>query len=319
MTWKVLISAPYLLPFIDEFADELAEYGIAITKAVVAERLEEHDLLPLVGDIDGVICGDDRYTARVIDAAPRLKVIVKWGTGIDSIDSVAAEQHNIRVCRTPNAFSDPVADSVLGYILCFARRLPQMDQMMKAGVWEKIPGRALNETTLGVIGVGDVGSAVLRRARGFGMRLLGCDIRDIDPNKASELGVEMVPFEDLLRNSDFISVNCDLNSSSRHLLSTPEFKMMKPAAVVINAARGPIVDEGALIEALERKTISGAALDVFENEPLPADSLLRGMDNVMLAPHNSNSSPKAWARVHRNSINELVACLRASSSSADVR
>lgn len=319
MTWNVLISAPYMLPVIDEFAAEFSRNDIRIIKANVEERLEEHQLIPLLADIDGVICGDDRYTARAIHAAPRLKVIVKWGTGIDSIDSVEAARRGIRVCRTPNAFSDPVADSVLGYILCFARRLPHMDRMMKAGIWDKIPGRALNESTLGVIGVGDVGSAILRRANGFGMKLIGSDIREIDANKLMELGVRMVPLEELLRSADFISVNCDLNPDSRHLLSAREFALMKRTAVVINAARGPIIDEIALIEALKTGEISGAAMDVFENEPLPGDSPLCGMENVMLAPHNSNSSPTAWARVHRNSIDELVAGLRAAGSSALVR
>ncbi|NQU71085.1 MAG: dihydrofolate reductase, partial [Rhodospirillales bacterium] len=151
MPWKVLISAPYLLPVIDEFRDFFADNQIEIVIAEVEERMEEAQLLPLVADIDGVICGDDRITERVIAAAPKLKVIAKWGTGIDSIDSEAAQRRNIRVCRTPDAFTEPVADSVLGYVLSFARRLPWMSDAMKAGVWDKIPGRAIFETTIGVV------------------------------------------------------------------------------------------------------------------------------------------------------------------------
>ena len=155
MTWKILVTAPYMLPVIDRFTEFFAEHHIETVCAEVRERLEEEELLPLVGDIDGVICGDDRFTDRVMAAAPKLKVISKWGTGIDSIDGAAAARRGIEVCRTPDAFTQPVADSVIGYILDFARRLPAMDHMMKAGAWEKIPGRALHECTLGVIGVGD--------------------------------------------------------------------------------------------------------------------------------------------------------------------
>ena len=180
MPYRVLVSAPYFLPEIERFRDYFAQNNLEPVIAPVEERLEEDQLLSLVGDIDAVLCGDDRFTARVMDAAPRLKVIAKWGTGIDSIDSAAAAERGIRVCRTPNAFTHPVADTVLGYILCFARNLPFMDRAMKRGEWKKIPGRAMNESTIGVIGVGAIGTAVLQRAATFGATLLGYDIREID-------------------------------------------------------------------------------------------------------------------------------------------
>ncbi len=311
MPWKVLITAPYMLPAVDRFADFFRENGIEIISTDVEERMEEEDLIPLVADIDGVICGDDRFTDRVMEAAPRLKVIAKWGTGIDSIDGKAAERRNIRVCRTPGAFTGPVADSVLGYILSFARRLPWMDRAMKAGTWEKIPGMALGEATIGVIGVGAVGSAVLERARAFGAHTLGNDIREIDAGRVGALGVEMTSLEDLLERSDFVSVNCDLNPTSHHLMGAAQFVRMRRTAVVINTARGPAIDENALIEALQGGQIAGAGLDVFEDEPLPASSPLRAMDNVMLAPHNSNSSPGAWERVHQSTLEQLLTGLKA--------
>jgi phosphoglycerate dehydrogenase-like enzyme len=311
MPWKVLISAPYLLPVIDEFRDFFDDNEIEIVTTEVEERMEEAQLLPLIADFDGVICGDDRFTERVIAAAPKLKVIAKWGTGIDSIDAEAARRRNIRVCRTPDAFTEPVADSVLGYILSFARRLPWMNDAMKAGVWDKIPGRAMFETTIGVVGVGAVGSAVLRRAGAFGARLLATDIREIDAKHIRSLGAHMVSMEELLRESDYISLNCDLNPTSRHLFGETEFALMKQSAVIINAARGPIIDEAALVRALERGEIAGAALDVFEDEPLPSSSPLRRMDNVMLAPHNSNSSPASWQRVHESTLAQLLDGLKA--------
>jgi D-3-phosphoglycerate dehydrogenase len=271
----------------------------------VKERLEEAELLEQIGEIDGVVCGDDRFTRRVLAAATKLKVISKWGTGIDSIDQDACRELGIALCNTPNAFSEPVADSVFAYMLCFARRTPWMSEAMKAGVWEKIPGFALREATLGVIGVGNVGKAVIRRANGFGMRILGNDRVTVEAAYLSQAGISMVSLDQLLAESDFVSVNCDLNPTSFHLLSTAQFARMKNNAVVINTARGPILDEKALVEALAQKQIAGAGLDVFEDEPLPEDSPLRTMTNVLLAPHNANSSPEAWENVHRTTLNNL--------------
>lgn len=304
---KILFSAPYMIPFIDRFEPVLAHYGLEVIVAPVRERLSEDELLAYAGQFDGAICGDDRYTARVLDAcAPRLKVISKWGTGIDSIDVAYATRLGMRVCRTPNAFTLPVADSVMSYILSFVRQTPWMDRAMKAGQWEKIPGRSLSECTLGVVGVGNIGKAVLRRARAFGMTLLGCDIIEIAPDFLVENNVEMASLEDLLRRSDFVSLNPDLNESSYHLINDRTLAWMKPGAVLINTSRGPVVDEAALVRALQNKTIAGAGLDVFEHEPLPLDSPLLRMDNVLLAPHNSNSSPAAWERVHWNTIANLL-------------
>ncbi len=311
MTWKVLVSAPYMLPVIGRFAGFFAEHGIITVKAEVSERLDEAELLAIIGGFDGIICGDDRITAKIMDAAPRLKVISKWGTGIDSIDSAAAEERGIKVCRTLDAFTQPVADSVMGYVLSFARRLPWMDGQMKQGVWDKIPGRALNECTLGVIGVGCVGSAVLQRAKAFGMTLLGNDIREIDSALIDETGVTMMGKDELLAGADFVALSCDLNPTSHHIMSRPQFGAMKDTAVLVNAARGPLVDEPALVEALEQGRIAGAGLDVFEVEPLPPGSPLLGMENVMVAPHNSNSSPKAWERVHQSTLANLLEGLKA--------
>jgi D-3-phosphoglycerate dehydrogenase len=273
----------------------------------VHERLSEEEILKYAGQFDGTICGDDRYTENAIKhCLPRLKVISKWGTGIDSIDKAAAEKLGVQVRNTPNAFSVPVADSVLGYILAFARRQPWLDRAIKAGKWEKLPGRALSECTLGVIGVGNVGKAVLQRAKAFGLRLLGNDVKEIDQKFTGEVGIEMVDLEKLLRESDFISVNADLNPTSRHLINAVTLAQMKHGAIIINTARGPIIDELALIAALQNGKIAGAALDVFEDEPIPSNSPLLKMDNVMLAPHNSNSSPAAWEKVHWNTIRNLL-------------
>jgi len=303
----ILMTAPYMIPFLDRFRPALSEYGIDLIVPDVRERMEEDDILKYAGQFDGTICGDDRYTARVIEAcAPRLKVISKWGTGVDSIDAEACAKFGVKLGRTPNAFTTPVADTVLGYMLAFARRQPWMDREMKSGKWEKIPGRTLSEMTLGVIGVGNIGKAITRRAKAFGMKVLGTDIIDVDHVFVNETGIEIANLQSLLANSDFVSVNCDLNPTSHHLINADTLALMKPTAVLINTARGPIVEEKALVAALASGQVGGAALDVFEFEPLPLDSPLLKMDNVLLAPHNSNSSPAAWERVHWSTIKNLV-------------
>ena len=303
----ILFTAPYMIPFLDRFRPVFERCGLELIVPDVRERLNEEDLLKYAGQFDGAICGDDHYTLRVIEACqPRLKVISKWGTGIDSIDAEACSRYGIKIGRTPNAFTTPVADTVLGYMLAFVRRHPWMDRAMKSGEWEKIPGRTLSECTLGVVGVGNIGKAVTRRARAFGMKVLGTDIIEIDHVFVSETGIQMTDLHSLLSQSDFVSINCDLNPTSQHLMNAETFAQMKPSAVLINTARGPIVDEKALIEALQAGRLAGAALDVFEVEPLPLDSPLMKLDNVLLAPHNSNSSPAAWERVHWNTIRNLL-------------
>ena len=224
----VLMTAPYMIPFLDRFNPVFAKYGIQLIVPDVQERMEETDLLKYAGQFDGAICGDDRYTARVIEAcSPRLKIISKWGTGINSIDASACSSFKVILARTQNAFTTPVSDTVLGYMLAFARRGPWMDAAMKRGEWQKIPGRSLSECTLGIIGIGNIGKAVTRRAKAFGMKVFGTDIVEIDHVFISESGIEMTNLETLLSNSDFVSVNCDLNPTSHHLINSKTLAQMK--------------------------------------------------------------------------------------------
>lgn len=309
--FKVLISAPYLLPFMDRFRPYLEARGCEVVTVPVEERLEESDLLAIIGDIDGVVCGDDRFTARVIAAAPELKVLSKWGTGIDSIDQVAAQQHGVVIRNVPNAFSEPVADTVLGWMLAFARGVVSQTQHMRAGGWTKLPGHALNECCVAIIGLGNCGMAVARRARAFGMKILGVDPGVVDSGQVASLAIEMTELQDALSRADYVTVNCDLNPSSYHLIRTETLAWMRPQAVLINAARGPIVCEADLVAALQAGQIRGAGLDVFEDEPLPQSSPLRGMENVFLSSHNANSSPKAWEAVHVRAIENMLTVLEA--------
>jgi D-3-phosphoglycerate dehydrogenase len=307
---RILLSAPYMIPMYERFRPLFEEAGLEVIVAEVRERLSEAELLEFAGELDGVICGDDQFTRRVLEAAaPRLKVISKWGTGIDSIDGETAAKLGIQVRNTPGAFTEAVADTVLGYILSFARMLPWMDRSMKSGAWSKMPLTALHENSIGVIGVGRIGKAVLRRARSFGARLLGNDIVEVDPGFVSMVGVEMIGLDELLGQADFVSLNCDLNPTSSGLINRERLALMKPKAVLINTARGPIIDQVSLVQALKSGRLAGAALDVFQDEPLPDNSPLRRMDNVLLGPHNANASPSAWEQVHWNTIRNLFSGL----------
>lgn len=307
MAKTILLSAPYMQPTVERFRPVFERYGIELIVPEVHERLEADEIMKYAGQFDGAVSGDDRFTGEVLAAcAPRLKVISKWGTGIDSIDREAAAKLGIKVRNTPDAFTDAVADSVMASVLAFARQTPWLDKAVKSGKWTKLPGRALAETTIGVVGVGRIGKSVLRRAKSFGARLLGNDILEMPADFLTESGVKIVALDELLTQSDFVSLNCDLNPGSRHMIDGAALAKMNSGAVLINTARGPLIDEAALIAALQSGKLAGAALDVFEQEPLPADSPLRKMDNVLLAAHNSNASPAAWERVHWNTIRNVL-------------
>lgn len=314
MRWSVLITARRACSDLERYRRELGAAGCAVTAQAPAERMEEAALLPLVANADAIICGDDRVTARVLDAAPRLKVIAKWGTGIDSIDVETARARGIAVCNTPDAFSQPVADSVLGYILLFTRHADTMTADMRAGRWRPVPLRALADCSLGIVGFGNIGRAVARRAAACGMRIRVCDARPVDPASAAAVGAEVASLDTVLSDSDFVSLNADLRADNRHLIDAARLATMRPSAVLINTARGPLVDEAALADALGQGRLAGAALDVFEVEPLPDDSPLRSLPGVYLAPHNANSSLAAAERVHVNTIHSVIRALSMHSS-----
>jgi len=185
-----------------------------------------------------------------------------------------------------------------------------MDQDVRRGLWAKPDAISLRECTLGVIGVGNIGKAVVRRARAFGMTVLGTDPVPVSPSFVGETGLTMMGLHALLEEADFITLHCDLNPTSFHLIGRPELSLMRSSAYLINTSRGPVIDEPALVDALRERRIAGPALDVFEIEPLPADSPLRAMDHCLLAPHNANSGPAARRRVHESTIANLLSGLR---------
>lgn len=308
MQHTVLLTAPYMMSSVERFRKVIeGYYGIRMIVPKVQQKLNEEEILSYAGQFDGTICGDDIYSERVIQGClPRLKVISKWGTGIDAIDKPAAIRLGVVVGNTLNAFTIPVSETAIGYMLSFVRGLQFMNTSMHQGVWNKPPITTLSECTVGIVGVGNIGQAIVRRIHPFGCKILVNDIAPIKPDFLIEHRIEAVDLKTLLQQSDIVTMHTDLNPTSRHLINAETLSYMKPTALLINTSRGPVVDETALADSLHAKQLGAAALDVFETEPLPADSPLRTMDNVMLAPHNSNFSPMACERIHWNTIKNCL-------------
>lgn len=308
MNWNVLVSCPHLQKTIDNYQNIFRENDIEIDLPPVIQALKESDLIKIIEKYDGVIAGDDEITLRVLQKAKRLKVISKWGIGIDAIDIKSAENLGIKVFNTPNVFGDEVADIVMGYIILLARKIHLIDKKVRVGDWNEaqIQGISLRNRTLGVIGIGSIGRSVMERAGSAGMNILGYDIFPIDRAFAEKNSVKQVELDILLKESDFISLNCNLTDSNFHMIGEQEFDIMKDGAYLINTSRGPLIDEKALIRALRTGKIAGAALDVFEKEPLPDDSPLRTFENCILGAHNSSNTIDAVLRVNDLAIENLL-------------
>lgn len=299
---RVAITCPQLQRTLDDHREVFDRAGVDLLVPPVIQQLSEEELMELLPTVDGIIIGDDPMSAAVLGRAHRLRIISKWGVGVDSIDLEAAAELGIRVTNTPGMFGDEVADVVIGYLVMLARQLHRVDSAVRAGEWAKVEGVSLAGRTLGIVGLGAIGRAVAVRALSMGMRVLGTEVAESSAMAAREIGVEVVDRLDLLTEADVVSLNCPLTRDNRHMLDEAAFRAMKAGVWVINTARGPLIDERALVDALARGSIAGAALDVFEIEPLPMDSPLRRMDNVILGAHNSSNTLEA---VHRTSVRAI--------------
>jgi len=306
MKWRVLVTCPQLQQTIDRYRGLFAEHSIEVELPHLVQQLRESELLGIIDQFDGVIAGDDEFTARVLEKGKRLKVIAKWGIGVDAIDLDAAKRLGIRVTNTPNVFADEVADVVMGYVILLARQLHKLDRSVRRRGWKKIQGISLSDKMLGVIGVGSIGQAVVRRAIVAGMSVKGCDVAPIPNSFVKHTGLIVADIKELLETSDFISLNCNLTSANRHMIGAKEFALMKNGVYIINTARGALIDEVALIQALHEGKVAGAALDVFEQEPLPWDSPLRKLANCIFGTHNSSNTAEAVARVNELAIRNLL-------------
>jgi D-3-phosphoglycerate dehydrogenase len=306
MSLNVLITCPHLQKTIDQYRSFFAERNIEVVVPPIVQQMSEAELLEIIDQFDGVIAGDDPFTAKVLEKGKRLKIVAKWGIGMDAIDRPAAERLGIAVMNTPDVFADEVGDVALGYIILLARQLHRMDRSVREGGWLQIPGITLRGKTLGVIGVGSIGRAIARRGAAVGMSVLGYDVQDIPLSVQDEIGLKAVGLEELLSGADFISLSCNLTAENHHLLSHCQFELMKPGVRLVNVARGPLMDEVALVAALESGKVAGAALDVFEVEPLPMESPLRRFDQCIFGTHNGSHTRDAVLRVNELAINNLL-------------
>jgi D-3-phosphoglycerate dehydrogenase / 2-oxoglutarate reductase len=305
-TFRVLITCPQLQRTIDDHRATFAAAGVEISVPPVVQQLTEAELIELLPEMDGIIVGDDPLTAGVLAQAPRLRIISKWGVGIDNIDLRAASERGIAVANTPGMFGDEVADVVIGYLILLARQLDRIAAGVRAGGWPKVEGVSLSGRTLGIIGLGAIGRAVAIRGNALGMVVIGSEVVEVNAAAAERLGVTIVDREALIRRADVISLNCPLTAENRHMLDASALETAKRGAWIINTARGPLIDETALVAALHSGQIGAAALDVFEVEPLPFDSPLREFDNVVLGSHNASNTAEAVARTSTRAIENLL-------------
>ena len=276
---------------------KLQDEGCEVIHAANYGPLTEAELLPQLSGIDAVMAGMDHFTAAVLGSpqAAGLKIISRWGVGIDAVDLAAATQRGIIVTNTPGMLNEAVADFTMALLLGVVRQVAEGCISMREGRWEPTWGPDLSGKTLGLIGCGGIGQAVAKRARGFDMRLLGSTPNPSED--ARQLGIEFAPLEQVLAESDFVSLHCALTAETHGLIGEHELRAMKPGAFLINTARGAIVDEAALACALEERWIAGAALDVFANEPLPADHPFRAAPNLLMTPHVASLGYESGARV----------------------
>lgn len=297
---RVLVSNIMMLNEKPRFDAALRQRGYDPVWPDVAQFMDEAQCLQLVGEVDGWLAGDDRITRTVLQAAlPRLKVIAKWGTGTDSIDRAAADDLGVPVLNSPGAFADAVAEVAIGMILMLSRHLRVIDHEIRAGKWPKPQGVELRGSTLGMIGYGAIGRRIAELGRAFGMEVMFHDPY-VDGSRTPE---------DVAQAADILCLACAQTDDNYHFVNAELLAKMKSTALVVNVARGPLVDETALIAALQEGRIAGAGLDVFEREPLPAANPLLAMENVVLSSHNANNGIRAVEAVHANTLKNLDSVL----------
>ncbi|MDP2920208.1 MAG: phosphoglycerate dehydrogenase [Dehalococcoidia bacterium] len=292
-------------------ADSVSEEGIECLRACahvdVKTNLKPEELIKIIGDYEALIVrSQTQVTDKVIEAGKKLMVIGRAGVGIDNINVDAATQRGIVVVNAPTGNTISAAEHTIAMMLALARHIPQANASLKSGKWDrnKFMGIEVRGKTLGVIGLGNIGSEVVRRARGLDMRVIGFD-PFVSAERASQLNVSLVTFEQLIKESDFITVHIPLNAQTRGLISEKEFAMMKPTARIINCARGGIIDEELLARMVTEKRIAGAAIDVFTKEPVTENALFK-VDGIIVTPHLGASTEEAQVTAARDVAEQII-------------
>lgn len=300
----------------------IPEKGLEIIREYCEVDVWESDLPPTriellqhVRGVDGLVCLlTDTIDEEVMEeAGPQLKVISNYAVGFDNIDVPAATTRNIPVGNTPNVLTDATADFAFALLMAVARRIPEAERYVHEGKWKTwgpltLLGVDIQGATLGLVGFGRIGKAVARRALGFDMRVIYYS--PSEKQAYPELNAKQVDFETLLTESDFISLHTPLTPATRHMINAEAFSKMKPNAILINTARGPVVDAEALYQALKEKRIFGAGLDVTDPEPIPMDSPLLTLDNIVIVPHIASASKAAREKMSRMAAQNLIAGLK---------
>jgi D-3-phosphoglycerate dehydrogenase len=291
------------------FPDVDVEKGVLAAldaRVTVAHCRTEDEVIAAARDADGLLVQWAPISRRVIEQLPRCRVIGRFGVGVDMIDLDAARDHNIRVANVPDYCVEEVASHTLCFLLALGRKIFWEDRLMHQGSWNVVSTiGAVNRIygqTLGLVGVGRIGMRFAQMAAPLGLRILGYDVKP-----PANLGpVTLADLDTVLRESDFISFHCPLTKETQHLMNAEAFGKLKAGAFLINVSRGGVVDTAELVKALERKKLAGAALDVFEQEPLPADHPLLKMDNVILTPHIASYSTEAVLQLRRDTAKRVV-------------
>ncbi len=305
---------------------EIPEVGLDIIRSNCNATVWENemppsreDIISLAQDCEGLVTLlSDQIDAEVIERLPRLRVIAQYAVGYDNIDIAAATRRGILVTNTPGVLTETTADLAWSLLMAASRRVVEADAYVRERRWrvawgpKMLLGRDIFGATLGIVGMGRIGFAMARRATGFQMRVLYTSRSETDLTRRAEeeLGATRVDIDTLLEQSDFVSLHTPLTEETRHLINRNRLKKMKPTAVLINTARGPVVDEEALVDALENGWIRAAGLDVFTKEPLPADSPLTRLPNVVLAPHIGSASVETRDRMAVICAENLLAGLQ---------
>ncbi len=298
-------------PDLDVEEAELRASGLDIELVRLHARSPE-EMFGVVDDADALMVQWAPVNRQVIERLTRCKVISRFGIGVDMIDLQAAGERGIPVANVPDYCIEEVSTSTIAFLLCLNRHVISQDRMVHAGQWayppEAYPTR-LTSQTLGIVGLGNIGRAVARKANCLGLRVLAYD-PFVKPEQAAAWQVRLVSLEELLRTSDYVSLHCPLTAETRHLIGAAQLALMKPTAYLINMSRGPVVDQMALYRALVNKEIAGAALDVLEKEPPPADEPILKLDNVILAPHSASLSDEALHQLRVDTARNVVMALR---------
>ena len=306
--FSVLVASRSFGKNCPEVLDEMRAFGCVFMPTGWEGAPTEDELIAQIGEAQVLISGTEPVTARVLNAAPHLKVISKHGVGFENIDLEAARSRAIPVAIAGGAIADSVADMTLALLLALARQISQGDASVRSGQWKRFLGPELRGKTLGIVGLGQIGKGVARRAKGFGLHLLAVDAYQ-DTAFGASWGIEYVLLDDLLARSDFISLHAPVTSETKGLFDASRLSKMKPTALLVNTARGELVDESALYEALRAGHLGGAATDVFAQEP-PGHNPLLGLPNFIAMPHSAGQTPEGLRRMGEITAENALRVLR---------